>query len=131
MLNYHSLAKLREHTDTTRRIFKHAITLLGRSMRKFVRISANVDTYELPSEEAARGRRDVALATKGKGSKRTREGEVIKKRKQLNLKRPKWHLIGHYPEDILDIGPTDCYSTQTVSDSRVLIQLCYVMVYVA
>ncbi|PSR74642.1 hypothetical protein PHLCEN_2v9671, partial [Hermanssonia centrifuga] len=103
---WHALAKLRLHTDSTLRVLEKATTYLGSSVRRFARACDDIDTRELPHEEAARGRRQTA---KGKGTTTTG-----KKRKTLNLQTSKWHDLGHVPARIRSSGTTDNYSTQVV-----------------
>ncbi|THG95202.1 hypothetical protein EW026_g6403 [Hermanssonia centrifuga] len=99
---WHALAKLRLHTDTSLSILDQATTNVGTSVRRFARACANIDTRELPREEAARGRREVA------------KGKVVagKKQKKLNLQTFKWHDMGHVVSMIRKCGTTDGYSTQ-------------------
>src|ERR1700734_3758908 len=67
MATWHGLAKLRLHTDTTLANNETSSTRLCNVLRKFKTVvcSAYV-TQELPSEEAARGRRQLRQAAKGK-----------------------------------------------------------------
>ena len=51
---WHSLAKLRLHTETTVTDLEHSTTRLGVILRKFQKdVCSAYTTYELPSEEAA------------------------------------------------------------------------------
>ena len=70
----HALAKLRLHTESTICALETSTTRLGIALRKFQStICAEFETRDLPSEEAARGRRKAAKAKakpvslKGKG----------------------------------------------------------------
>ncbi|THG92753.1 hypothetical protein EW026_g8258 [Hermanssonia centrifuga] len=101
---WHALAKLRLHTETTLRIFEKATTNMGTTVRRFAFACKDIDTRELPSEEAARGRREAA---QGKG--RNAPGN---KQRLLNLSTFKWHDLGHYVDIIRKLGTTDNYSTQ-------------------
>ncbi|KAJ3541577.1 hypothetical protein NM688_g6065 [Phlebia brevispora] len=125
LLVWHALAKLRLHTEATVRVFRAATTHLGRAVRKFERACAPLDTQELPKETTARGKRMAGEAkVKGKtkptgdqgaqiGGARGRQGALAKKTKKLNLKTFKWHNLPHFPDQIVLVGPTDIYSTQT------------------
>jgi len=54
---WHMLANLRLHTETTLRALEKSTTRLGQILRQFQATTCTAyDTYELPSEEAARGR---------------------------------------------------------------------------
>ncbi|PSR76359.1 hypothetical protein PHLCEN_2v8499 [Hermanssonia centrifuga] len=101
---WHALAKLRLHTETTLRIFEKATTNVGTTVRRFAFTCKDIDTRELPSEEAARGRREAA---QGKG--RSAPGN---KQRLLNLSTFKWHDLGHYVAIIRQLGTTENYSTQ-------------------
>ena len=60
---WHGLAKLHLHTESTVRALEHSTTRLGIVLRKFQSTTcAEFVTCDLPSEEAARGRRKAAKA---------------------------------------------------------------------
>ena len=62
---WHSLAKLRLHTETTIKDLEHSTTRLGAVLRKFQEeVCSAYKTFELPSEEAARVRRQASAAKK-------------------------------------------------------------------
>jgi hypothetical protein len=110
---WHAHAKLRLHTETTLEMFQSTTQRLGVLLRAFLRLTCEAYiTRELPRETAARGRREAALATKGKGTKG--KGKEGPKRKRLNLATYKYHALGDYPEAIRRFGTTDNYSTQVV-----------------
>jgi hypothetical protein len=75
LATWHALAKLRLHTESTVCALETSTTRLGTALRKFQStICAEFVTRDLPSEEAARGRRKAAKAKakppisfKGKG----------------------------------------------------------------
>ncbi|ETW82715.1 hypothetical protein HETIRDRAFT_315304, partial [Heterobasidion irregulare TC 32-1] len=119
LATWHALAKLRLHTDTTLTFFEQVTTSLGVLIRKFVLVTcAHFDTKELPSEEAARGRREAAIAQKT--AQTTSVSPAVRqptgpKRKVLNLATYKMHALGDYPATIRRLGTTDSYTTQTVS----------------
>lgn len=120
-LMWHALAKLHAHTETTVTILEHVTVDLGNSVRSFARKCRKVDTRELPSEEAARGRRKSKLLSKKQlkaqevadGTKTGRK--QTSKRKILNHETFKLHNLPHYPGWIRRMGTTDNYSTQLVS----------------
>lgn len=63
LAEWHTLAKLRMHTDTTLGFFDTATAALGSALRKFQKDTCSAyDTRETPREEAARGRRKAAQA---------------------------------------------------------------------
>ena len=58
LAEWHALAKLRMHTDTTLTLLKAATVTLGNEMRNFHdKICPNFNTKLLPGEVAARDRR--------------------------------------------------------------------------
>ena len=112
---WHALAKLRLHTETTLSILERFTETFGAATRRFAAACDDIDTRELPNEEAARGRREVNLAAKGKKSTKKVSGIVTgSKQKKLNLSTFKYHHLGHYPWAIRRCGTTDNYTTQTV-----------------
>ncbi|KAI0070813.1 hypothetical protein K474DRAFT_1776565 [Panus rudis PR-1116 ss-1] len=109
---WHALAKLRLHTERTLKFFEDTTRLLGAEVRRFEKtICQHYRTTELPSEAAARGRREAALAEKSKPSKVAGQ-RVAKKRKLFNLRTYKWHSLPDYPASIRMFGTTDNTSTQ-------------------
>ncbi|KAF8125044.1 hypothetical protein K438DRAFT_1649075, partial [Mycena galopus ATCC 62051] len=90
-------------------------TVLGRSLRRFKSyVCPEFVTKELPSEEAARGRRQAkkAAQAKGKGRGSGITAQLIAKVKQYSLLTYKLHGLGDYPVFIPWVGTTDSYSTQ-------------------
>ena len=95
---WHALAKLRIHTDTTLIYFEATTREFGRLMRHFRdRTSDEFDTIELPGENGAR------------------KGGAGSKKKKLNLNTYKFHSLRDYVATIRLFGTTDSYSTQVVS----------------
>lgn len=74
LLWWHGMAKLREHTETTLRLLAWLTTAVGNAVRKFADLTAALETSELPSEEAARGRRDINEA-KRREERQTKRGK--------------------------------------------------------
>lgn len=105
---FHSLAKLKIHTETTVDCLRSTTTDFTRTMWRFKTETCDkIPAFELEQEEQARKRR---LA---------REKRTVppggKKKKTLNLCTYKFHALGDYVSSILWFGTTDSYSTQTVS----------------
>ena len=134
---WHSLAKLRLHTERTVTDLENSTTRLGSALRTFQKeVCSSYLTYELPSEEAARGRRKAAMAKKtaaplantttGTAAKKgkakatdpvpTQAGK--KKLRTLNLNTYKVHALGAYANAIRKYGSPDNYNSQTVRSSR-------------
>jgi hypothetical protein len=85
-------------------------------------ICAEYQTFELPREAAARGRREqreanARVAATGTSVQQTQAGPAkpSKKQKTLNLNIYKWHAAGDLVPTIELFGTTDVYSTQFVS----------------
>ena len=96
---WHALAKLRLHTDSTLDLLEAVTRELGCLMRRFRdKTSDEFNTVELPREAGAR-----------KGGTRS------SKKKKLNLNTYKFHALGDYVATIRLFGTTDSYSTQLVS----------------
>ncbi|KAJ7050254.1 hypothetical protein C8F01DRAFT_1000946 [Mycena amicta] len=111
---WHGLAKLRMHTTSTLECLKQATTDLGYQLRRFARTTCErFETKELPSEEAARRKKQVKKANKnGTAPPEPRPSAKIKK---FNGNTVKTHFLGDYPSTIPFIGTTDSFSTVTVS----------------
>jgi hypothetical protein len=96
------------------RFFEEVTVTLGQLLRRFVwKTCKGFDTRELPKENAARGRRQAARASKTT-TQSTAKGAAASKRKTLNLNTYKLHALGDYPNTIRRFGTTDSYTTQTV-----------------
>lgn len=92
---WHALAKLRLHTESTLDLLEAVTREFGRLMRQFRdKTSDEFNTVELPRETGAR-----------KGGARP---------KKLNLNTYKFHALGDYVATIRLFGTTDSYSTQLV-----------------
>ena len=112
LATWHALAKLRLHTETTVTSLEHSTTRLGVAIRKFKKETCSAfTTFDLPSEDAARARRQAKNVAKGK----TADGKPLKRKpRTFNMVTYKLHALGHYAEAIWRFGPSDGFSTQTV-----------------
>jgi hypothetical protein len=115
LATWHGLAKLRLHTDTTISSLEHSTKRLGAAIRRFEsETCSQLEAKDLPSEDAARARRRAAKLAAGKetqGTVPSRKGKVRK----FNMQTYKLHALGHYADAIRRFGPSDGFSTQTVS----------------
>lgn len=94
---WHALAKLRMHTDSTLDILEAVTREFGRLMRQFRdKTSDEFNTVELPRETG------------------TKKGGGRSSKKTLNLNTYKFHALGDYVATIRLFGTTDSYSTQVV-----------------
>jgi hypothetical protein len=116
---WHGLAKLRQHTETTVHDLESSTSRLGSMLRTFQQdVCSQYQTFDLPSEEAARARRrakkdGLAMTVKGKG----KEPVAVPRRKprKFNLDTYKIHALGGYAKAIRLFGSADNYNSQTVS----------------
>jgi hypothetical protein len=119
---WHTLAKIRLHTDSTLAWLDESTKAFGKQIRRFQSYTCSFfDTRELPQEEAARSRRQ-----KKKGSANplnplapalstaTATPPTGTKKKLFNLILIKLHALGDYVRTIKMFGTTDSYSTQPV-----------------
>jgi hypothetical protein len=66
---WHALAKLRIHTDSSLTLLDDLTTEFGRLLRKFRDVTCSTfSTFELPRETAARNRREIHTANKRTGN---------------------------------------------------------------
>jgi hypothetical protein len=128
LATWHGFAKLHLHTESTICALEVSTMRLSCNLRRFESVTCEAfDTWELPSEEAARGRRIAALAKKQGPSRgrvaRPSDGAVSttpkkrKRKRKFNLSTYKLHALGDYAEAIRAYGMTDNYNTQLVSDA--------------
>jgi hypothetical protein len=117
---YHGLAKLRLHTEHTVTELEYSTTRLGEVLRTFqTEVCSAYDTKELPSEEAARGRRNAKKQIQSSKKVRltqpkSKEAQRSRRRKLFNLNTYKVHALGAYPRAIRMFGTADNYNTQIV-----------------
>lgn len=110
---WHALAKLRLHTDTTLDMLEQLTVEFGKLIQQFRDVTcAEYDTVELPRETAAHHRRQAATAAISTNSS---SDHPPQKKKGLNLFTVKFHFLGDYVAHIRHFGTTDSYSTQLVS----------------
>ena len=122
---WHTLAKMRLHTDSMLAWLDESTKAFGKQIRRFQSHTCSFfDTQELPQEEAARSRRQKKkkgsttslpnpspLAPVPSTATATPAGT---KKKLFNLILIKLHALGDYVKTIKTFGTTDSYSTQPV-----------------
>jgi hypothetical protein len=128
LAEWHSLGKLKLHTDTTVGLLGSVTTTLGRLLRRFKRVLCpQFATKELPSEAAARGRRQAKKAAQGKGKGKATTARAAPKIKEYNLETYKLHGLGDYPVYVPWVGTTESYSTQPVQR---FVSMCFtILIY--
>jgi len=126
---WHALAKLRLHSESTLSELETSTERLGSLLRKFKHdVCSAYHTRDLPSEEAARGKREARQAAKksqtesatqsttsnpagvGKPTKKT-----ATKFPEFNMETYKMHSLGDYLTTIRGFGTIDNTSSQAVS----------------
>ena len=125
LATWHGLAKLRLHTDTTLTNLENSSTRLGNLLRKFKNdICSAYITKDLPSEEAARGRRQAAKAQKTaeagnlKAAGQATGNALPAKKSKLrtfNMETYKLHSLPDVPGAIRAFGVTENTSTKNVN----------------
>lgn len=133
LAEWHAMAKLRMHKESTLILMESTTTTLGKEIRRFQNVTCSAfKTRELPKETAARGRREARKQAKKVTQSMTRApptpSEVNsqpRKRndKTLNLATYKVHALADYVNTIRLFGTTDSYSTQTVGLCLVVLEV--------
>ena len=117
-MTWHAYAKLHLHTEHMLRLLERATSALGQVVRHFARTTCErFVTFDLPREEAARGRRKAAMTHVGSSQ---RVGASRRKQRYLNLSTYKFHRLGDYVKSIRQFGTTDNYNTQVVSCDSII-----------
>lgn len=125
LATWHGLAKLRLHTDTTLSFLDTSTTRLGKILRRFSSETETFDTRDLPSEEAARGRRQARKAAQSlphslaQGNSVKQQPQGRSKHRKFNLRTYKLHALGDNVSAIRRFGTTDNFTTQLVGASSV------------
>ena len=127
---WHSLAKLRVHTETTLKVLDHVTVLFSKALRHFKEVTCPCfSTVETDREYKARHRAaeqrnlktrqdtntTVAMTVESTASGARSTSTSGKRPKTFNLLTSKLHALGDYVETIKMFGTTDSYSTQIVS----------------
>ena len=106
---WHGLAKLRLHTESTLKRLDRTTKELGRALRDFAaNVCPKYDTKESPKEVAARGARQQK-----KSGKAASGGGALNV--QYKIDRIKLHSLGDYTTAIRRYGTSDSYNTALVS----------------
>ncbi|KIK32956.1 hypothetical protein CY34DRAFT_813946 [Suillus luteus UH-Slu-Lm8-n1] len=106
---WHALAKLRLHTESTVTFLEETFNILSRKLRKFRDATcAAFTTVELPKERAARQRK---LAQRSE-SNTAPPGSSGARVKRFNLNTYKFHAMGDYVRTIRLFGSTDSFTSQ-------------------
>ncbi|KAH7919092.1 hypothetical protein BV22DRAFT_1185026, partial [Leucogyrophana mollusca] len=125
MAYWHSLAKLRMHTDSSLKLLELATTLLGQRIRFFAEdTSKHFRTIETDKEYRARMRATQRRCEKAAGTVSSNPGPALsdaatsvasmgsKQPRSFSLQTSKLHALGDYVRQIRQFGTTDSFSTQ-------------------
>ncbi|KAG8894351.1 hypothetical protein FRB99_001342 [Tulasnella sp. 403] len=115
LADWHSLAKLKMHTEETIAQLEMVTQVLGRERRRFGNITAAAfKTYETPSEARARARRQQQAANKMGASVASSAGSAVSTRREktFNLNTYKAHALGDYASQIWFSSTYEVYSTR-------------------
>jgi hypothetical protein len=109
---WHALAKLRIHSETTLSALDKTFRRLSGQLRKFRDFTcASFTALELPKEKAARERK---ASREHSGSDNPAMGSGGRKAKKFNLNTYKFHAMGDYLQSIRLFGTIDSYTSQIV-----------------
>jgi hypothetical protein len=109
---WHALAKLRIHSESTVVFLEETFKKLSQKLRKFQAYTCAVfNTVELPREKTARQRKAAQCSVTNNPS--TESSGV--RQKKFNLTTYKFHAMGDYVRTIRLFGTTDSFTTQIVS----------------
>ncbi|KAA1473807.1 hypothetical protein DENSPDRAFT_780478, partial [Dentipellis sp. KUC8613] len=118
LCEWHALAKLRMHTDTTLELLTKATRTMGTELRRFRDRTRNLSTVELPKEVEARVRRENKTPGAGPASSSARP-------RFLNLLTYKFHALADYVPHIRLFGTTESYSTLIGEAAHRLVKQLY------
>jgi len=111
---WHALAKLRIHSDSTLGFLEETFKILSKQLRKFRDSTcAAFVTVELPKEKAARQRKFAK-------SNNAPPDSSVPRVKRFNISTYKFHAMGDYVQTIKLFGTTDSFTTQIVSSISLL-----------
>jgi hypothetical protein len=131
---WHTLAKMRLHTDSTLAWLDESTKAFGKQIRSFQSFTCSFfDTRELLQEEAARSRRQQKKKSTNPSTlvpaQAAPSAGTTGKKKLFNLILIKLHALGDYVKTIKTFGTTDSYSTQPVWITMFLLYQLVVLIY--
>jgi hypothetical protein len=105
---WHSLAKLRMHTESSLRLLDDATTCLGIVLRYFMKVTCPKFKTKETAIEFNKRKRKEAKSSSGPS------GPNSRKPMTFNMKTIKLHSLGDYVTHIRTYGTTDSYDTGIV-----------------
>ncbi|TFK49657.1 hypothetical protein OE88DRAFT_1632605 [Heliocybe sulcata] len=125
LAEWHGLAKLRMHTDSSVKRLHELTTVVGADLRRFVTVTCPAfNTHETAKEYEARSRAEARRGA-NQGSSAVSSGSGGRRPRTLNLRRYKFHALGDYAFTIPILGTTDSYTTQTSEMEHKLVKRRY------
>ena len=113
LAEWHSLAKLRLHSNDSLEFLDQSLKSLSKQLQHFINVTCTAfETKELPSEAAARQRQQQAQAQKD--SVTNIPSSSTPRVKRFNMLTYKFHALADYINTIKAFGTTDSYTTQIV-----------------
>lgn len=113
---WHALAKLRLHSESTLAFLEETFKKLSQKLRKFrTDICDAFDTQELPKEKAARQKKFAQHPETHKVPPESTGPRA----KKFNMNTYKFHAMGDYVGTIRFFGTTDSFTTQIVHISDI------------
>jgi hypothetical protein len=115
--DWYALAKLRLHTDSSLRLLERRTTDIGRLMRQYSRVTADVHMVELPAEVEKRKRHAAKVAQKNGDAQGSRAdtSSGTARRRPFTFATFKAHNMGNYVLSIRQFGEVGSYSTERAS----------------
>ncbi|KIK34857.1 hypothetical protein CY34DRAFT_17433 [Suillus luteus UH-Slu-Lm8-n1] len=108
---WHALAKLRLHSESTLSFFAQSFQKLSRGLRKFQNYTcAAFNCVELPREKAAHQKKSNQRSETNATSTESRAS--MPRTKKFHLGTYKFHAMGDYVRTIKFFGTTDSFTTQ-------------------
>ena len=120
---WHSLAKLRMHTDSSLKLLDDATTCLGIALQYFTQVTCpEFPTKETAAEFNKRKCKEATSMTKAPDSNG-------RKLRTFNMKTIKLHLLNDYVSHIKTHGIIDSYDTGIVSTNSITLTLSLTLTY--
>jgi len=118
---WHALAKLRLHSETTLTFLDETFKKLSHQLRKFRDFTCVAFTMvELPKEKSTRERKD---AHEHSDASNTDAGTGGQKGKKFNMNTYKFHAMGDYVHSIRHFGTVDSFTSQIVHESFLCVHI--------
>ncbi|KAH6916509.1 hypothetical protein BKA70DRAFT_1025493, partial [Coprinopsis sp. MPI-PUGE-AT-0042] len=112
---WHSLAKLRMHTEETLHLLENATDALSQQFSIFLSVTCAVyKTRETAKEQRARFKHSASNKHSQQPSLQPVTTSAIALHKRFNVATYKYHALANYVHTIRRFGTTDSYTTERV-----------------